>query len=112
MIDLKKTYQTSDGRPVNLYEIAHRSVFGRVDQTPMSWELNGAYMSGRPSFLDLVEVKPEIRREFWVNVYQDCETLHKNKNHADESLMAGSGRIACVRVEVVCREGDGLGGAK
>jgi len=58
--------------------------------------------------LDLIEVKPRIQREVWVNVYPGCvgPFIFDCKEAAD--AQAGEPRIACVKVIIDCEEGEGL----
>jgi hypothetical protein len=65
-------------------------------------------MHSYPTDCDLIEVKPRIRREVWVNVYPGpivCE-LRYTKADADDDAMRN--RIACVRLAIDCEEGEGL----
>jgi hypothetical protein len=56
--------------------------------------------------LGLVEVKPRIRRECWVNVTPDAMWVYEDKESADHHH--GLGRIACVKITIDCEEGEGL----
>jgi hypothetical protein len=60
---------------------------------------------------DLIEVKPRIKREVWVNVYPETSHMYSydvyhTKDAADRH--GGKDRIACVRIEIDCEEGEGL----
>lgn len=110
MIDKNKQYRTRDGREVRIYATdgggdwpVHGSVNSGWGHTSTVWRSGG---KGQGSSLDLIEVKPRIKREYWVNVFHECEShfLHKDKAYADASSY---GRIACVKVVIDCEEGDG-----
>ncbi len=59
-------------------------------------------------FFNLIEVKPRIKREVWVNLYphllSDC--VYNDKQTAD--ARAGHARTACVKLLIDCEEGEGL----
>ncbi len=58
---------------------------------------------------DLVEVKPRIKRTYWVNVFNTPKGvgfLHVTK--ADADGYRNSPRLACVKIEIDCEEGEGL----
>ena len=111
MIDLKKRYTTRDGQAVELFAIRDGRVFGRIGMLPSTWGSHGSATPGMTppldliDLIDLVEVKPEIQREFWVNIYPSSQPI-RAKVEADKCAVPG--RIACVRVNIVCHEGDGL----
>lgn len=46
----------------------------------------------------LFRIKPEPR-EWWVNIYENCETLFTNREDADKGAI--SGRIRCAKVREV-----------
>lgn len=116
MIDKNKTYRTRGGHEVRIYAVngGHGdAIHGAINNggfwKPCSWFMNGLAFSGTgTSTFDLIEVKPRIQREVWVNVYPDAigEYTYNNKLRAD--LDATKGRIACVRLTIDCEEGDGL----
>ena len=100
MIDINKKYRTRDGREVRIYAVdgdeprpvhgAHKSQTGWVFSC---WEEDGVHLLSTGNY-DLIEVKPRIKREVWLNIYE--------REHAARS------RLACVRVEIDCEEGEGL----
>jgi len=57
---------------------------------------------------DLFEVKPRIKQEAWMNIYQGgyLPKPHSSKEKADKN--ASITRIACVKVEIDCEHGEGL----
>ena len=105
MIDPKKTYRTRDGREVRIYAVDGRpglTVHGAIKRGD-GWEVCGWRSDGRLGVYtttdsDLVEVRPRIKREMWVNVYPHEETTWPCRTAADEC--ASGDRIACVRVEI------------
>lgn len=117
MISVDKTYRTRDGRAVRIYAVdgsgswevhaAFKTANGWVSG---SWtEKGNAYqpvVPGQESDLDLVEVKPRIKRTVWINLFPHTTTMFSHKLDAD--VYASSARLACVKVEIDCEEGEGL----
>lgn len=116
MIDPKKQYRTRDGREVRIYAVDHRepvSVVGAVlsdgEWMSVSWFPTGECYKMCETLSDLIEVKPRIKREVWVNVYPGENThwvMHLTKESADRQSMPN--RIACVKLVIDCEEGEGL----
>ena len=119
MIDKNKQYRTRDGREVRIYATdgggeypVHGSVFCADDSewTQESWSAQGLWMgaASRDHRLDLIEVKPRIKREVWVNVYPNGvdDELWFTKTLADQQALPR--RIACVKITIDCAEGEGL----
>jgi hypothetical protein len=120
MIELGKQYKTRDGCEVRIYAVdggGRFPVHGAVkldDGTwrQEEWTLTGSYNGEKdghtlPNALDLIEVKPRIQREVWVNVYRcGAAFAYESKDVADEG--EGEPRIACVKVVIDCEEGEGL----
>ncbi len=114
MINKDKQYRTRDGREVRIYatdgkdsNAVHGAVFRNGMWLITTWRADGCY-AGVKSDSDLVEVKPRIKRTVWLNVYTYntyCED-YQTKEKADYNSM--SGRLACVKVEIDCEEGEGL----
>ena len=117
MIDPSKTYRTRDGREVRIYAVdgedrypVHGAIKWDGAWVPKCWTANGGYLSAHCETdpFDLIEVKPRIQREVWVNVYPDgLLCYHDNRIAADRSGKA-CGRIACVKLVIDCEEGEGL----
>jgi hypothetical protein len=55
---------------------------------------------------DLVEIKPRIKRTIWLNIYEYCFLCCSSKEEADH--YDGDDRLACIKVEIDCEEGEGL----
>jgi hypothetical protein len=112
MIDISKTYRTRDGREVRIYAInngdslpVHGAFFDGEEWSIWSWWGTGRCGHNISDDLDLIEVKPRIKRTVWLNIYER-EVQHETKEAADK--WCTDGRIACVKVEIDCEEGEGL----
>ncbi len=113
MIDPKKQYKTRDGREVRIYAVDGGGEFcihGAIKCTDgwanLMWDRDGAACLGRMVNDDIIEVRPRIQREVWVNVYRDPRGgYHESKYEADRY---GGNRIACVKLVIDCEEGHGL----
>lgn len=119
-IEMGKQYKTRDGREVRIYATdcgtGVQQVHGAVKREnggwyPASWSISGVFRNGsNPNPIDLVEVKPRIVREAWLNVYDHDrgDVLWSTKQQADDARTEGC--LACVRVPIDCEEGEGLNG--
>jgi hypothetical protein len=113
MIEFGKQYRTEDGCEVRIYALdagGQTPVHGAIKRSGLwivtAWSKEGLW-SINNSINNLVEVKPRIQREFWVNVYPDrLQTHYTEKSKAD--FCAVPHRIACVKVVIDCEEGEGL----
>ncbi len=113
MIELGKQYKTRDGREVRIYAVdggGHKPIHGAIREGDgwfaASWLQGGV---GALHINSLVEVKPRIQREVWVNVYPawlQSDVVHQSKKLADEG--SSLDRIACVKMIIDCEEGEGL----
>lgn len=112
MIDKSKQYRTRDGREVRIYATdggGHKPIHGAIREDEnwiaYTWLYDGVAALDCNS---LIEVKPRIQREVWVNLYphplSDC--VYDDKQTAD--ARAGHARIACVKLVIDCEEGEGL----
>ena len=136
MIDITKKYRTRDGREVRIYAVdgkGHSPIHGAVrdDEGWASrlWCADGGAWVGSQSIFDLIEVKPRIQLDIWVNVYRgreadwvtvhderdeaddegremDWVTVHDERDEADDERRGQ--RIACVKLTIDCEEGEGL----
>jgi hypothetical protein len=112
MIDPNKKYRTRDGREVRIYAVdgsgsvpVHGAIKNTYGWEPYQWIKDGrSYLKNGPE--DLIEVKPRIQREVWVNVYPHMEDLWARREDAEEA--GGDDRIACVKLVIDCEEGEGL----
>lgn len=115
MISKDKQYRTRDGREVRIYATdgytnfpVHGALKNDEGWMPLQWQKDGSWHPSDKGFY-LVEAKPRIKREFWFNVYPDPQGTTvgcRSKEHAD--AMQAPNRIACVKVEIDCEEGEGL----
>lgn len=115
MIELGKKYQTRDGHEVRIYALdgdeempVHGAVLTKHGWKVNSWARDGRWCPNMTDGVDLIEVKPRIQREVWVNVYPDvAECLYyTTKQRADEGAVPN--RIACVKLVIDVEEGEGL----
>jgi len=115
MISKDKTYRTRDGREVRIYAtdggVGKSMVHGAtLDEAPgwfpRVWYPDGSHIEN--DYFDLIEVKPRIKRTVWLNVYANSYEAHHTKDFCNDLASVGKGRLACVKVEIYCEEGDGL----
>lgn len=117
MISKDKQYRTRDGREVRIYATdggGNRPIHAAYCDNNSKkwwasvWSEKGFYNNCyEPTDLDLIEVKPRHKRTVWLNVYDNHVYGAYSKEHADVHPHADS-RIACVKVEIDCEEGEGL----
>ena len=113
MIDKNKQYRTRDGREVRIYATdgnGHKPIHGAIREgeswVAYTWLYDGVAALDCNS---LIEVKPRIKREVWVNVYPNenrSDLVHADKENAD--MFASADRIACVKLTIDVEEGEGL----
>lgn len=120
MIDLKKQYGTQGGYKVKLNFIDGETVYGHYERWKDlwfggEWNINdGIYSKTGNQKCDLVEVKPRIKKNVWVNIYESGDYfIWPRKSDADLSAEVtkvdqGYCRIACIKVELDYEEGEGL----
>jgi hypothetical protein len=117
MIDLKKQYRTEAGYEVKLSFIDGKEVYGYYKSKEGYWCAGkwsvdeGEHSSGITDEYDLVKVvkvtpRKHIKRTVWLNVYEDNTYIHSRRDLAD--MNTRDNRIACVKVEIDCKEGKGL----
>ena len=115
-IELGKQYRTRDGHEVRIYATdggAREPVHGAI-LFPLGWEHHcwgkdgTKWLEKTPLHdLDLIEVKPRIQQTIWTNLYPDNHfTTWASKEIADKHAVEH--RLACVKVEIDCEEGEGL----
>jgi len=114
MISKDKQYRTRDGREVRIYATDHYgtlcvsgAINSKGDWFPVRWDEHGrAYNT--PGMDDIVETKPRIKRTMWLNIYPEPQgaTALWTRKEADHWI--ADDRIACVKVEIDCEEGEGL----
>ena len=113
MIDPKKLYRTRDGREVRIYAVdgaedmcIHGAMLTSDGWEAEVWNKRGVWLPCNESPHDLIEVRPRIQREVWVNVYRDIVEVFNTKHYAD--IHSTNNRIACVKLVIDCEEGHGL----
>jgi hypothetical protein len=116
MISKDKTYRTRDGREVRIYAtdggggyLVHGAIYMDGWQAHV-WSGDGEsmqYFDDERAKHDLIEVKPRIKRTVWMNLYPEFDwwNVYSTKENADKFA---NDRIACVKVEIDCAEGEGL----
>ena len=117
-LDLSKPLKTKDGRPVRIISREAKGTYPVIglimfdgEEVPKSYTEDGAYSAHGTGSFDLENVpEPEMVREGWANIYGDwVGSVCGTKELADyKALCAGVPRLACVKVEIKFREGDGL----
>ena len=113
MIDPNKTYKTRDGREVRIYAVdgdaegaIHGAILEKYGWRICSWTDTGKWLNGSVDRSDLIEVRPRIQREVWVNVYAGHEHVYSCKIDAENGRARHC--IACVKLTIDCKEGEGL----
>ena len=117
-IEMGRVYRTRDGREVRIYAVdgggeypvhgARESDEGWIGSV---WGRDGNFHMNKFSCdHDLIEVKPRIQREVWVNVYRyDNGQVHWSAfDRRDAADDEPDDRIACVKLVIDCEEGEGL----
>ena len=112
MIDINKKYRTRDGREVRIYAVdvdnldnvhgAYRHKDGKW--MVASWSWGGARHDAEETPMDLIEVKPRIKRTVWLALYP----LDDVWIVSDDCTAVEKGCLARVKVEIDCEEGEGL----
>lgn len=113
MIRMDKQYRARCGYEVRIYAICdcgpypvHGAILIDGCWRSESWSLSGKMFQSCIDCYDLIEVKPRIQREVWMNVYADnCYNAFHTRREADEVAYE---RIACVKITIDCEEGEGL----
>jgi len=114
-VEMGKQYKTRSGKEVRLYATdcggvytvhgAYRSgEFWAIG----SWLSNGEWYRGSVQELDLIEVKPRIQREVWLNIYGNDTDWCVHDSKAEANARSSQGRTACVKLTIDCEEGEGL----
>lgn len=116
MISKDKQYRTRDGREVRIYATDHIGVYPAMGaiKTEKGWIHNYWHLDGKDGVdetNDLIEIRPRIKREYWMNIYEDRMhdyNVYGSKETADRLQAGYVKRIACVKVVIDCEEGEGL----
>lgn len=115
-IEMGKQYKTLSGLPARILctDRNHPSypvialVPGIAHERPITYTKDGAFSSsGVENTLDLIEVKPRVKREYWLNVYRTFSSCpYSSKDTADDCAL--DHRLACVPITLDCEHGEGL----
>jgi len=118
MISKDKTYRTRDGREVRIYATdgSHPFVIHGAYRVGTNWISCVWLRDGFHEFIsnvDLIEVKPRIKRTVWLNLFPNHTEIFPTEEIAKHWAAMPSGfeheqPISCVKVEIDCEEGDGL----
>jgi len=108
MINKDKTYRTRDGREVRIYATdgSHPFVIHGAYRVGTNWISCLWLRDGFHEFIsnvDLIEVKPRIKRTVWINVYDHGVTVYETPIPQRINLPR-----CRVKVEIDCEEGEGL----
>ena len=119
-ICINKKYQTRNGREVEIYSTGnggdypvHGARF-RLDggiRDVDSWAEDGIYTVGsdRLGLDDLIEVRPRISFQIWLNIYEHQVAMSfASLGAADQAASQIPGRLACVPVDLDCEHGEGI----
>ena len=113
VIDKNKQYRTRDGGEARIYATdgggthpVHGAIKLKDGWEAVAWRIDGRLGGYQQTDSDLIEVKPRIKREVWVNVYPNGTQSFGEKRFADEH--AKDHRIACVKLTIDVEEGEGL----
>ena len=117
MISKEKQYRTRNGREVRIYATdgfgiwaVHGAILVEDGWWSMCWSKDGKFICGGvydgspSSSSDLIEVKPRIKKAVWLHVFKDGNVVAA----VDPASANITHRIACVKVEIDCEEGEGL----
>lgn len=113
-IEMGRTYRTRDGREVRIYAVDGggkfpvHGAFRLNDLWEISWwTAEGKYTMGNEYPRDLIEFRPRIKREVWVNVYSDGTVIGK-ESRDDRNAYITEGLRARKLITIDCEEGEGL----
>jgi hypothetical protein len=78
--------------------------------TVESWTEDGHYYDDELyNEYNLVEVRKKIKKTIWINLLEDGNWVtYSTKDEADRSPLVTIRRVACIKVDIDAREGDGL----
>ena len=117
LVSMDKEYRTRDGKEVRVLCVDTKlatgeSVAGIITQGPTprvtTWYKDGAYLGEVPHGDDLIEVRPTVKVDCWLNVYSrgGISIPYETKEVAD--IGVSSERIACIHIERDVEHGEGL----
>jgi hypothetical protein len=117
-IDMSRKYKTRDGRDVRILCVDgpynNYPVVGIISGNckTLEWHHSGKYdVDGKlPHDHDLIEVRPKVKVDFWINVYPGGwigDIIHLSYDGATQGDPLHA-RIACIHIEREVEEGEGL----
>lgn len=118
-ISMDKAYQTRDGRKVRIYAVdgescsaVHGAYWSDTFWSLGAWDGDGSWLPGAKlkHSKDLIEARPRIKRDVWINVYGDGSPFLFSVRRLADSSAPSSNRIACVKFTIDVEEGHGLDG--
>jgi hypothetical protein len=111
MIDKNKQYKTRDGREVRIYATdgggiypVHGAIKNESGWYLAQWYSDGRHIRSNESPSDLIEVKPRIKIERWIVVYENGEV----NTLKTPPVPADYGRFAVKHISFEVEEGEGL----
>jgi len=118
IVEMGKEYRTSGGNKVRIYATdgnEHYPVHGAIlvdgEWLAREWTRSGKRCFGFASGADLIEVKPRIKGEVWVNVYVERGDITIGNAYISQEearFFADVEAKACVKVAIDCEEGEGM----
>jgi hypothetical protein len=119
LINMTDKYQTRDGKDVVVLAVGLKSYttatvcakfINSHDGFEEIMELDsyGNYLDGKESNHDLIKVKPRIKKTVWLNIHSPSEVVYSYEDRDTADINASRYRIACVKVEIDCEEGEGI----
>ena len=114
MINKDKQYRTRDGREVRIYAVdgskeypIHGAILTEGVWYSNLWTIDGNEHTDFSSERDLIEVKPRIQREYWVNVYENH--IYGTKDIKNVISAVSSQQLKSrIKITIDCEEGEGL----
>jgi hypothetical protein len=118
LITMDKTYTNEWGN-----EAFINTVEGKEEEFPVlgaikidgvwhneTWTADGSFEPGSENMRDLIEIEPRIKREYWINIYphESGNVTVPRLTKAAAYSSSGPDRIACVKIFVDCKKGEGL----
>ena len=112
LISMDKQYRTRLGETVKILTVSRKGNYPIItligeEERVETFSKTGQCCIGAVDNDDLIEVKPRIKQNVWLNLYPNRRPCsHSTKKEADK--IAGKTRIACIKVEIDCEHGEGL----
>lgn len=112
LISMDKQYRTRDGETVKILTVSRKGSYPVIalignEERIQTFSRTGQCCINVVGNDDLIEVKPRIKQDVWINVYSR-ENLYTYSTKEEADISAGSKRIACVKIEIDCEHGEGL----